>query len=110
MIYPRMVDEAQAQGKKIIIISDLLKEKVQNLVDINGNKIPELKNFLSEYNDNFEYNFVDSSQFSDMESKVFNKTGEILSLIGGKPKIVKEVLISETLQKNMLSNIEHLGQ
>ncbi|WP_434414462.1 sensor histidine kinase [symbiont of Argiope bruennichi] len=108
-IYPDIVDEVMSQGKEIIYITSSLKQKIRNLIDISGNKILEFDTFIDEYNNSFEYKIIDYSQLSSKEKEIFDQTNEIINLIGGLPRIVKQVVISETIQKNLLSSREEIG-
>ena len=54
-----------------------------------------------EYINSFEFEFVDPSQLTKEELRVYSLTDKILSLIGGKPSIVKAIKISETMRKDL---------
>ncbi len=95
-----MVDEAKASGYKIVTIPDNLADLIRGDVDTKGEPMRELKEFIHEYNEGFEFKFVKPENLSPTEKEVFNKTQAILDLIGGKPKEVKEIKISETMIKD----------
>ena len=98
--YPDMVDKAQKRGYSIVSIPDNLKDKLKNSIDFNGEKIRDLGEFYKEYEENFEYSFINPINLNMKEKLVWEKTDQILNLIGGKPNNIKEIKISETMQKH----------
>lgn len=94
----RWVDEAQNMGYKVIPVPEGLKKRISDLSDIDGSPIVDLGQFMEIYGQSFKFKFVDTSNLTLKEKKVFEKTNEIMELIGGKPKNVKEIKISETMR------------
>ena len=78
--------------------------------DITGKPIRDLGQFVAEYQESFEFKFVNPKELKVSERKVFEKTDEILRLVGGKPKLVKEIKISETVRKNLGSLVDDDGR
>jgi hypothetical protein len=104
-----MVNEAKMAGYEIISIPSNLKNRIQGQTDITGKPIRDLGQFSFEYIESFEFKFVDPEDLKPKEKKVFDKTEAILRLIGGKPKIVKEIKVSETMRKQLGSFVEAEG-
>jgi hypothetical protein len=104
-----MVDEARNAGHEIITIPTSLKERIRGKVDIRGSPIRELGQFYKEYNESFDFKFIDPKDLTPTEKTIFNMTDKILSLINGKPKIVKQIIISETMRKELGSFMEAEG-
>ena len=104
-----MVDEAKRGGYKIVVIPENLKEKILGMKDIEGNFIRDLGQFYKEYEANFEFKFIPPEKLMPSEKEVFSKTDKIFSLIGGKPRKIKEVKISETMRKDFSSFTEAEG-
>lgn len=78
----------------------------------NNNELKSIKNlesFVDEMHKNFDFKFIDYSELTDSEKEIYNKKNEILALIGGKPQKVKEILISETMRKELSTNFEVVG-
>jgi hypothetical protein len=109
MYATNMVDEAKKSGYKIITIPENLKQRIQGSKDISGTFIRDLDQFYSEYNESFEFRFIDPSDLTPREREIFGKTDEILSLMGGKPRKIKEIKISEIMRKELGSFIERQG-
>jgi hypothetical protein len=104
-----MVNEAKQAGYQIISIPSNLKDRIQGQTDISGNPIRDLGQFSIEYTESFEFKFVELKDLKKEEKKIFDRTEEILSLVGGKPKVVKEIKVSETMRKQLGSFVEAEG-
>ena len=104
-----MVDEAKKSGYKIVTIPENLKQRIQGSTDISGTLIRDLGQFYSEYNESFEFKFIDPSDLTPAERKIFGRTDEILNLMGGKPRKIREIKISETMRKELGHFIELEG-
>jgi hypothetical protein len=104
-----MVDEAEQSGYRIVTIPENLKQRIHGLKDISGDPIRDMGQFYTEYHESFEFKFVNLSDLTPLERKHFEMTNEILDLMGGKPKKIKEIKISETMRKELGSFIEPNG-
>lgn len=93
-----MADRAKNDGYKIITIPENIREMIKGQKDSSGDLIRDLGQFTSEWNESFEFKFADAKELSREERKIFEKTDDILNLIGGKPKKVKKIKISETMR------------
>jgi hypothetical protein len=97
-IAPDLVDRAIGDGYEVIVIPDNIREKIRGEHDVSGNKIRDLNQFNTEWNESFEFKFIRENEMSPEERKVFAMTNAILNLVGGRPPIVKEIRISETMR------------
>jgi hypothetical protein len=93
-----MVDEARLMGYKIVTVPEKLKERIQGLTDVDGNAIVDLTRFAAIYMESFKFKFIEPDKLTKRERAVFEKTEAIMNLVGGKPKQVKEIKISETMR------------
>lgn len=109
MVSPDFVDKAKNEGYEIVTIPDNLKVKIQGQEDITGKPIIELGEFYKEYEDSFEFDFIEPSKLNNKEKNIFDFTDKILNLIGGKPRNVKKIRISQTMRKEMGSLSETTG-
>jgi hypothetical protein len=109
MSAPRFVEEARASGRLIITIPSTVKEKLSGQVDTEGNAIQDLGNFVSEWNDCFEFKFISPEKLAQAERSVFDMTGRIADLVGGLPSRVQSVKISETMRPETASFSEARG-
>jgi hypothetical protein len=104
-----MVDEAERAGYRIVTIPENLKERIRGLKDVTGKPIRDMQQFFVEYDESFEFKFVQPDELLPKEKEVFSKTDAILKLVGGKPKMVKQIRISETMKKQLGSFVEADG-
>lgn len=93
-----LLDYAKGDGLEVVIISNKIKEKIQGIKDVDGNVIRDVSQYEHEYAESFEFEFVSESELTNAEKEVFAYTDKIMNLVGGKPKIVKDIKISETLR------------
>ena len=62
------------------------------------NPIGDLNQYQVEYNESFQYKFVNPEDLTSSEKDIFQKKDRILEIAGGKPSNVKLVKISETMR------------
>jgi hypothetical protein len=104
-----MVDQARKAGYSIVAIPTNLREKIRGSLDVSGKPIRDLSQFTQEYNESFNFKFVTPNQLSSSEKTVYDCTDQILRLVGGRPNIVHEVKISETMRSEIGSFVETEG-
>jgi hypothetical protein len=93
-----MVDKARGDGYEIVTIPDSIREKISGMKDATGKMILDLDQFKTEWNKSFEFKFIDEKDLTKQEREIFELTDKILDYVGGKPKQVKEIKISETMR------------
>lgn len=103
-----LINEARQGGFEVITIPKNLKEKLEekNLKELEKNPdgtndlIRTLAQFQVERSKNFEFKFVAPEELTFSERKIWDLIPEILQIIGGKPVNVKEIVISEIMQRD----------
>jgi hypothetical protein len=109
MTHPDMIEEAKASGHQIITIPENLKDKIKGGLDLSGKPIVDISQFVTNYNDSFSFEFIAIENLTRKERDVFNLSNDILNLIDGKPRIVKDIKISKTMRKDFVSEKETVG-
>ncbi len=104
-----MIEQARDSGHEIITIPENLKDKIKGAKDLSGNPIIDIDQFVENYNDSFEFNFIDPDKLNHTEKAVYQHTPKILKLFGKVPKQVEEIKISSTMRKDFCDNAETLG-
>jgi len=104
-----MVDHAQADGYAIVTVPESVKKKIRGLKDLQGNAVRDLETYTTEWDQSFQFSFVKGRDLTKPERDIFNRTPALFKLIGGKPKNVKEVLISATMRREAGANHEAVG-
>lgn len=98
MLYPEAIDRARSDGYRIVNVPENVRQSLRGLKDISGQSVRDLNVFDAEWMQSFEFKFVSASALSKAERLVFEQQESIARLVGGLPKAVKEVLISETMR------------
>ena len=93
-----LIDKAKRDGCELVVIPETINEKIKSMTDFQGNAIRDLSQYEVEYSKSFKFEFVSIKELTDSERDVFGRKDEILELVGGKPKQVNEIKISETMR------------
>ena len=109
MQHPDMIDHAKNSKHEVIIIPDNLKPKISGTVDLSGNPVINIEQFIENYNDSFVFNFIAPDQLNNKEKAVYQFTPRILHLFGQMPEKVKEIRISSTMRQDFFDGAEILG-
>jgi hypothetical protein len=104
-----IVTHARRDGFRIVTIPENIRSKLKGQTDYEGNPLRDLNEFIRLWNESFEFEFVDTSDLTARERKVFEQAKEIMKLVGGKPKAVKGIKISETMRIGKSGNVEVVG-
>ncbi len=106
---PFLVDVAVSGGHRIIAIPDVLVSKIQGIKDIEGKPVVEASELFKQYGESFEFKWIESQNLSQKELIIWNLQEKILELLDGKPAVVRDIKISETIKKDFLSARETIG-
>lgn len=104
-----LVDRAQRDQYEVIVIPQNIKEKISGSRDYSGNPIRDVDQFTRDWNESFTFSFVAEDQLKPSELRVYRQTDNILSLIGGRPGNVRDIVISETMRLDTETHQEVLG-
>ncbi len=92
------IQEARADGYKVIVVPDRLLGRLSNLRDLNGDPILDISGFVQVWNASFTYNFVDAAKLNKKERIAWAILPDLVRLAGAHAKRVKEVRISVTMR------------
>jgi len=97
-----LVNEARFGGSEIVVIPTNLRDKIaeQNATEDNDNRVRIFSQYVGERNENYEFKFIPDNELTLSEKNVWKNKDAILSIIGGKPQNVTEILVSETMKKD----------
>lgn len=96
--HPDVIDHARADGLKIVIVSNAEKAKLVEQARSGGVEVRTLENYVVEFNQSFQYRFVDPDDLTDKEKAVFALTSDLFALIGVEGDRQPDVRISETMR------------
>jgi hypothetical protein len=103
------IDHAQSDGMKIVTVPENLKDSLSGITDLKGNPVRDLGVYQKEWTESFEFKFVSPDKLNQSERKVFDQRARIASLVGGLPKKVKSVRVSETMRPDFLTGSNTVG-
>lgn len=106
-----LVHEAE-RASQIVVIPDNLQEKIKRENEQQEHETTPIKTmevFVKERSENFEYEFVDVENLSWVEKQNYRYLGSILGAIGGKPEVVKQILVAEKMQRDSFTFLPAKG-
>ena len=98
---PDYLGDIQRDGYTVVTVSDSDRER------ITSEEVITFDDYVDDFQGSFEFDFVDPENLTSKEKAVFNKTEEILNLVGwqsGRPS----VRISETMRQESDSSTGRL--
>jgi hypothetical protein len=106
---PDLIEAAKGTGYQILSVPENLARRISGTIDARGNPVTELQTFIQQHNASFEFSWVDLNSLSPGEQMNWERCGQILELIGGRPAAVREIRISETMQPTAYSSRDTQG-
>jgi hypothetical protein len=95
---PNVLDSVRSDGYQVVVITNQQKEKLETQVLSGGPQVRTLETYVQEYNESFQYEFVDLTQLGNEERRIYDFTPAILSLIGLANDQFPKICISETMR------------
>jgi len=92
-----LVDRARGDGKRIVTVPDSTRQDLHSTSDIEGGEIRDVDVFQDEWEESFEFEWVDESELTESERQVWELKDKVLSLVQLDTRI-DEVRISETMR------------
>ena len=92
------IQEARADGYKVIVIPDRLLARLSSLRDLNGNPILDISGFVQVWNASFTYDFIDPEKLNKAERAIWTILPELMRLAGDHARRVKEIRVSKTMR------------
>lgn len=103
------IDHARDDGLTIVTIPDNIHADVCVSQDINGAPIRDLGAYQSEWNNSFKFEWVQIEQLTPNERAVFEQAKAVADLVGGLPKKVLAVRLSQTMRRDFNTGTDALG-
>ena len=91
-----LLNHAKADGYRVVTVPENIRDEIEDEKDSEGNRIRDVGEYLEEYNESFEYEWVSEGEMTDSERKVWNCRQNILDLLDQPP--VEEIRVSETIR------------
>lgn len=92
-----LLERARGDGKRVVTVPDSTRQELRSKSDIEGEEIRDVDLFRKEWEDSFEFEWVDQSDLTERENEAWNLKDDVLSLVGVE-NLIEEVRISETMR------------
>src|SRR5579864_3927912 len=92
------IQEARADGYRVIVIPDRLLARLPKLRDLNGKPILDISGFITVWNESFRFEFVDPAQLNRVERDSWMILPGLLRMAGAHAMRVQQVRISNTMR------------
>jgi len=92
-----LLERARGDGKRIVTVPDRTRQELRSKSDVEGGEVRDVDLFQKEWEDSFEFEWVDVSELTERENEAWKLKDEILSLVGVE-NLIEEVRISETMR------------
>ena|SRR2546425_7321166 len=103
------VNHALSDAYKVVTVPESIKERLHGMKDLRGNPVRDLDVYKQEFAESFEFKFVGLNKLSAAERAIFDMHEKVAKLVGGLPREVKEILISETMRPDFPSTCDAAG-
>jgi hypothetical protein len=95
---PMVIDRARGDGFTVVTIPENVRAKLRGLRDLFDMPIRDLDEYIQQWNTSFEFSFVNRNDLSKSERRIYDRTNDIFDLLGGRPSVIKKVLVSDKMR------------
>lgn len=106
---PDIVETARSGGFHVLTVPEALAKKIEGITDVAGQPVTAFDEFIRQHSESFQFRWVLPSELSPVELTVWQHTERVLNYIGGRPEIVRDIRISETMSAGAFSPHDTLG-
>lgn len=90
------VADAEAEGRTVYIIPD--QHMPRSKLDINGDPLWTFDHYLADRQASFKFDFIPYAKLKKSEQAIFDQRKAIAALVGGLPRFVKGIEITQTMR------------
>lgn len=94
---PDLIDEIASSGKETVVIPGDLYGRLEDINSRGEKTFSTASDFVRKQAEEFVPEVIDLAALTHSEREIFEKTEEILNLIGGKPYNIRAIEIAKTL-------------
>lgn len=92
-----LLDHARQDGYEVVTVPENIRDELQDVSDVEGGEIRDIDVYETEYEESFEYEWVDEDDLTADERQVWQLRHDILELLD-EPPHVEEIRVSETMR------------
>ena len=97
------IDHVREDGLRIVTVPENIQDALEGITDLKGNPVRDLSVFQSEWSESFAFKFVSPDTLTKAERKIFELRDKIEALVGGVPKKVQHIKVSETMRPDFFT-------
>ncbi len=97
-VAPDVVDHMRRDGYEVVMVSDAHKLKLDQQYEAGDTDLRTMEGFIAEFNQSFSYEFVERDELSEAERQIFDRSAEVLELVGVTGSAVPLIRVSETMR------------
>lgn len=95
------VDRARSEGFEMIVIPETIRRRLRGMLDLDGKPVRDLDVYNTEWIKSFEFKFIPEASLTAEEQAIFSCHTWIEGLVGGMPKQVKKLLLTESMRPEL---------
>jgi hypothetical protein len=76
-----LLDSAQSDGHSVVTVPDNVRTELSNTSDVEGNTIRDVNVYKEEYNESFEFEWVDETSLTQSERSVWNTRHTVFNIV-----------------------------
>lgn len=95
---PDIIGNMRNDGYTPVVVSETQKEKLDNQIQSGGPQVKTVETYVKEFNQSFQYRFIEPSDLRPDEKALFDMTPRILELVIPPSKQKPIIRISETMR------------
>lgn len=92
-----LLDKARIDGKRVVTVPENVRGEMRDTTDVEGNQMQDVEAYRTEYNESFQYEWVEEEELTDQEKGVWDRRHDIFDLIEDVPT-VNAIRISEQMR------------
>jgi hypothetical protein len=93
-----LVNHIPTDGLRVVVVDDVVKQKLVEQAHEGGPEVRTLESYVEIYNDSFRYVFVEPSNLTPQERRIFELTDKLFEVVGVAAGHRPPVRISETMR------------
>ena len=98
---PDIIGNMRNDGYTPVVISDIQKEKLDQQIQNGGPQVKTVESYVNEFNQSFQFQFIEPEDLTPTEKFVFDLTPKILALVIQPNQKQPPVRISKTMRINL---------
>jgi hypothetical protein len=92
-----LLDHARQDGYEVITVPENVRREIEGAKDVQGEKMRDVGAYTTEYNESFQYEWIEPEELTEEEKAVWKRRQDILDLLDDLPHF-NNIRISEQMR------------